>query len=154
MIVVSDTSPITSLLQIDRAELLTRIYSEVLIPPAVRHELVVFHPVRPAFIRTVPIVNPSECEKLLELMDAGEAEAIVLAKELGAEELLMDDAAGRRLAQKQGLNVIGLLGVILESKGRGFVPSVRDLMDELESRAGFYVSEPVRNLILREAGEL
>ena len=154
MIVVSDTSAITSRLQIGRVELLARIYGEVLIPSAVGRELAAFHTELPSFICEVPVTNPSACRDLLNMVDGGEAEAIVLARELKAEELLMDDAAGRRLATAEGLNVIGLLGVLLEAKALGLIPSLFDALDDLESKAGFYVSEPVRNLILREAGEL
>jgi len=154
MIVVSDTSAITSLLQIGRVELLARIYGDVFIPSAVGRELAVFHRELPTFIREVPVANPAACQRLLDSVDGGEAEAIVLAHELKADELLMDDAAGRRLAAAEGLNVIGLLGVLLEAKARGFIPSLQEALDDLESKAGFYVSETVRNLILREAGEL
>ena len=154
MIVVSDTSAITSLLQIGRVEILARIYAEVFVPSAVADELTVFHTALPPFIRVVPVANPLECQRLLKLVDLGEAEANILAKELKADELLMDDAAGRRVAAAEGLNVVGLLGVLLEAKARGYIPSLRGALHDLESKAGFFVSEPVRNLILREAGEL
>lgn len=39
MIVISDTSPITNLLQIGRLDLIRQIYQHVMIPPAVQHEL-------------------------------------------------------------------------------------------------------------------
>jgi predicted nucleic acid-binding protein len=154
MIVVSDTSAITALLQIGCVEFLSRIYGEVFIPSEVARELACSHPVLPLFIRTIPVAQPSNCLRLLDWVDAGEAEAIVLAKELKADELLMDDPAGRRVAVAEGLKVVGLLGVILMARQRGFVSSVRVVLDELESKAGFFVSEPVRNLILREASEL
>jgi len=46
-------------------------------------------------------------------VDAGEAEAIELARELHADQLLMDERKGRRLAVQEGIPVIGLLGVVL-----------------------------------------
>lgn len=39
MIIVSDTSPIANLLQIDRLDLLHAIFGDVVIPPAVEHEV-------------------------------------------------------------------------------------------------------------------
>jgi len=43
LIVVSDTSPILNLARIDRLDLLPNLYQQVLIPPAVHHELLGDH---------------------------------------------------------------------------------------------------------------
>jgi hypothetical protein len=153
MIVVSDTSAIASLLQIGRVELLARIYEEVFIPKAVHRELMVTHYQLPDFIQSKPIVDWAYCQRLLAELDEDEAAAIVLAKELKADDLLMDETAGRRVAAREGLHVIGLLGVLLEAKGRGFAASVRDLINDLEVKAHFHVSEEVKRIALREAGE-
>lgn len=154
MIVVSDTSAITALLQIGQAELLARVYGDVFVPEAVRDELTRAHAKLPEFIRVVPIVSTADLVRLLTELDEGEAEAIILAKELKADDLLMDEMDGRRIAIREGVHVIGLLGVILEAKGRGFIPAVRPLIEALESRARFYVAESVKKIILTEAGEL
>ncbi len=154
MIVVSDTSAITSLMQIDRVELLSRIYSDVFIPEAVRDELLREHPAIPQFIRCQSASNRAEVQRLLAELDLGEAEAIILAKELKADELLIDETAGRRIAAREGVNVIGLLGVLLEAKGRGIISSVRQIAEELETKAGFRLSNAVKEMFFREAGEL
>lgn len=154
MIVVSDTSAITSLLQIGRVELLSRIYSDVFIPEAVRDELLREHPSIPEFIRCQSASNRAEVQRLLAELDLGEAEAIILAKELKADELLIDETAGRRIAAREGVNVIGLLGVLLEAKGRGMIPSIRQIAEELETKAGFRLSNSVKEIFFREAGEL
>lgn len=154
MIVVSDTSAITALLLIGRCELLLQIYGEVLIPEAVRLELSALHPVLPRFIRVQPISNHDDYARLIALVDEGEAEAIVLAKEIKADELLMDETDGRRVAVQEGLRIIGLLGVLLEAKERGFIPSVRQLTAELENTATFHVSDAIKEIIFRSAGEL
>ncbi len=153
MIVVSDTSALTSLLQIGRVELLAQVYSEVFIPEAVRNELLREHPTLPGPVRCQPVANQAEVRRLLQELDAGEAEAIVLAKELKADDLLMDETLGRRVATREGVHVIGLLGVLLEAKGRGLIPSVRQLTEELEHKARFRVSSSVKEIIFRAAGE-
>jgi hypothetical protein len=81
MIVVSDTSPLTTLKQIGRVELLRELYGEVLIPEAVRDELSAAHESLPGFVECVPVADRRAVNSLLEKLDAGEAEAIVLAKE-------------------------------------------------------------------------
>jgi predicted nucleic acid-binding protein len=154
MIVVSDTSAITSLLQIGWEELLSRIYSDVFIPEAVRDELLREHSAIPEFIRCQSASNRAEVQRLLAELDLGEAEAIILAKELKADELLIDETAGRRIAAREGVNVIGLLGVLLEAKGRGIISSVRQIAEELETKAGFRLSNAVKEMFFREAGEL
>jgi predicted nucleic acid-binding protein len=154
MIVVSDTPAITALLQIGRCELLLQIYGEIFIPEAVQSELLVLHQVLPPFIRMRPISNRKDYERLIALVDEGEAEAIVLAKEIKADELLIDEADGRRVVREEGLHIVGLLGVLLEAKGRGFIPSVRQLTAELEKTATFHVSDAIKEIIFRAAGEL
>jgi uncharacterized protein len=154
MIVVSDTSAITSLLQIGRAEILTRVYSEIFIPGAVRDELSKEHSIIPAFVQCRTVTDRAGVQRLLAELDLGEAEAIILARELNADELLIDETLGRRVAVREGVNVIGLLGVLLEAKGRGVVNSVRDIAEELEAKAGFRLSKTVKEIFYREAGEL
>jgi len=154
MIVVSDTSAITSLLQIGRVELLTLVYEKVFIPDAVRDELLEEHARIPSFISCQSVVDVGAVKRLLVELDLGEAEAIVLAKELKAEDLLIDEAEGRRVAAREGVHAIGLLGVLVQAKGRGFISSVREVTGELESKAGFHVSDAVKEIIFRAAGEL
>jgi uncharacterized protein len=66
---------------------------------------------------------------------------------------LMDEKHGRSIAESRGLKVIGLLGVLLMAKKAGLIPVVAQLLIELESQAGFFVSERVRQLVLTAAGE-
>ena len=154
MIVVSDTSAITSLFQIGRSGLLSQIYGEVFIPEAVQKELQVLHQELPPFICVQKISNRSHYERLIVRVDKGEAEAIVLAKEIKADELLIDEADGRRVAIEEGLEIVGLLGVLLEAKQRGFIVSVRQVTTELENTATFHVSDAIKEIIFRAAGEL
>jgi uncharacterized protein len=153
MIVVSDTSAITSLLQIGRSRILVEIYEHVFIPVAVRQELQQSHPMLPEYLKFEAVRDRQAVERLLAEIDLGEDEAIVLAKELEADDLLMDEAEGRRIAMREGVHVIGLLGVLLEAKNRSLIQSVRDVTNELEVKAGFRVSSRVKEIILKAAGE-
>ena len=154
MIVVSDTSAITALLKIRRIHLLSSIYGEVSIPEAVHDELAQEHSQLPSFIRVVAIADFAFFERLSMELDRGESEAIVLAKELGANQLLIDENRGRQVAQREGLHVIGVMGVGLEAKGRGLIPSLRQFTEQLESEARFRVAARVKELMFRAAGEL
>jgi uncharacterized protein len=154
MIVVSDTSAITALLQIGRADLLKELYRHVLIPEAVRDELLETHRSLPPFLHCEPVTNFSDVERLLAEIDLGEAEAIILAKERHAHALLIDELDGRRVAQREGVPFIGLLGVLVQAKQKGFIKSVRDLTGELEQVADFHLSEEIKSIAYRKAGEL
>lgn len=93
MIVVSDTSPITSLLKINRIDLLRQLFETVLIPPAVERELLMFHQELPRFIHMESALDSTTLARLRPLLDEGEAEAIALAKRRRPDWLLMDDVA-------------------------------------------------------------
>ena len=154
MIVVSDTSPITTLIQIGKVDLLHKLYGEVLIPEAVRDELFMSHQSLPKFFLYLPVTDRKAVTRLLAELDPGEAEAIVLAKERHADVLLIDEIEGRNVAAREGLHFVGLLGVLGQAKLNGFIPSVRDVLREIENETTFFISQEMKNLALKLAGEL
>ena len=153
MIIVSDTSPLTALLTIGEEEILQRLFGEVVIPKAVLNELLLNHSILPDWLITKAVTDEKEVRRFAILLDAGEAEAIELAKELHADRLLMDERKGRRIAIQEGIPVIGLLGVIILAKKKGLIPSVGILLGRLESEAGFYLSSDLKAEALRTIGE-
>lgn len=78
---------------------------------------------------------------------------IALALELRADVALLDERDGRRLAQRLGLRVLGVVGVLLEAKTQGAIAHVRLYLDGLRSAAGFYVDDALYAEALRLAGE-
>lgn len=153
MIVISDTSPITNLLQIGAADLLRQLYEDVLIPEAVQSELLTLHPSLPPFLRCEPIRNVQAVERLLGELDLGEAEAIVLALERNADLLLMDESDGRRVALREKLRFTGLVGVLIESKRRGLISSLNETLNKLEKETTFFISKDIKNAALKAAKE-
>jgi hypothetical protein len=153
MLVVSDTSPVTALLQIGQGGLLPMLFDRVLIPAAVEAELLRFHPSLPDYLTVRAIQDQQTARTLSRDLDLGEAQAIVLAEEFHAEYLLMDENRGRSIAEARGLKVVGLLGVLLMAKKAGHIPSVGRFIAKLESEAGFFVSDAVKQIVLTAAGE-
>lgn len=160
MIIVSDTSPISNLLKINQIFLLKEIYQSVVIPEAVFQELKtsrdfdITQILTPNWAEVRQISNNTLYQSLLEELDPGEAEAIVLASELNADVLLMDERRGRQTAISLGLKVTGVAGVLLTAKGVGLIPEVKPLLDDLESKAGFWMGAAFRNYVLELANEL
>jgi hypothetical protein len=153
MIVVSDTSPITALLTVGHGELLVQLFGEVVIPRAVEAELQRSHPALPVWLRVQCVQDAGKVARYAQTVDCGEAEAIALAEELHADHLLIDERKGRRLAQQQGLPILGLLGVVLIAKRTNRIASARSLLNRLSQEAGIYLAEGVTDTALKTVGE-
>jgi predicted nucleic acid-binding protein len=162
MIVVSDTSPITNLSAIQHLDILRQLYGELIIPGAVYDEMVNLEYDVPgtkevqtlSWIRTRQANNRSLVAELRSEIDAGESEAISLAVELSADRLLIDDYQARVVASRLGLRFTGTLGVLLAAKSRGFIMTVKPIVDDLIHQAGFRVSNQVYQEIMRLANEM
>ena len=141
MIVISDRSSITSLISIGYIDILRKMYKEVLIPNAVNIELKKEHVDLPGFIKLEYVKDKKTIELLLNEIDIGEAESIVLAKEKKADLLLIDDHFGRIVAEREGVKIIGLLGVLLIAKNERYIDSIKKIILLLEEKAGFWISE-------------
>ncbi len=158
-LVVSDTSPIRALDHLQLLNLPSRLFEIVLIPPAVRDELIRprrrFRPIEVMRIPGAIVQAPTDSAHVRELqqrLDSGEAEAIALAEEVQAE-LLIDEKAGRQVARQRGLPVIGVVGLLAESRTRGLIPAVAPLLETLRSQLGFFLSDALIEQIRRKCGE-
>jgi hypothetical protein len=161
--VVSDTSAITNLAAIHYLQLLPQLYDQVTIPEAVYRELADIDPPVPGTleIQTVPwvevrqVISREIVERLQDevKLDPGESEAIALALELDADLLLIDERRGRAEADRLGIRITGLLGILIEAKGKNLIVAVRPLMDALIATSEFRVSTALYNKILDVVNE-
>ena len=123
MIVVSDTTPLISLLKIDRIDLLEKLFGQVLIPQAVFDELTADERFKleadqirqKQFIKVSAVKNPESASILKRAtgLDQGESEAIILTDELNADVLLMDEAKGRAVSYQMGFKIMGTIGILM-----------------------------------------
>lgn len=160
MIVVTNAGPLIALAQIGHFSLLQLLYGQLHIPPAVRNEVIASGGGRPGaqevdsatWICIVNVHDITAVQLLKERLDAGESEAIVLAIELKADLLLMDEARGRRVAETRDLNKIGTVGTLVLAKKRGLVASVTPLLDALMA-SEFRMSKELYRTAQMLAGE-
>jgi predicted nucleic acid-binding protein len=163
VIVVSDTSILSALAITGYLALLPEIYGRVLIPLAVANELKRGSEQDPRIGLVLSVDWIEICEtgdrQLVESLqneyhlDRGESEAIALALEIKAEELLIDERLGRREAMRRGLSITGLLGILLVAKRRGLVREVKPIMNKFIEEANFRVSNNLYVQLLLMAGE-
>jgi len=125
MIVVSDTSPLNYLVLIEEVEVLPAIFGRVVVPPAVMDELQ--GPRAPDAVKAWIAVPPSwlevrspESSGTSLALGRGEREAICLASEYSTL-CLIDDRKARREAERMGVRVTGLLGILAEARDRGLI---------------------------------
>lgn len=158
-LVVCDASPLILLAKIGRLDLIRTLAVEVIIPMAVREELL-RDPTYPesgllrAFMaesQNPPLDEPLEMAYRLEV-DAGEAAALAYAARHEGTCLLMDDAKGRRVAKLHGFRCIGTLGWMVKSKRAGLITEVAPLLAQLKLR-GLYVDDALVRLVLTSVGE-
>lgn len=123
MIVVSDSTPLISLMKASSLEILKPLFGEVLIPEAVFSELTI-NPnyseeaaqiKNSTFIKIVSVEESKAVDVLRKIsgLDLGESEAIIYADNHKADVLLMDEAKGRTVAKSMGLYIMGTIGVLL-----------------------------------------
>ena len=161
MIVVSDTSALSNLAIVNHLWLLEAIYQNVIIPDVVATELAaasnstISAILKLGWIQTQSLINFKLADQLQQErgLDAGEANAIALAFELQADDLLIDERLGRQEAIRLGLSIIGILGILLVAKQRSLIPQVQPVMEALINQAGFRVSPQLYQRILTLAQE-
>ncbi len=158
--VISNTSPLVYLHQVDRIGLLRELYREVTVPPAVETELrkgAALGCSTPdlstlPWVRVQPLQDRSLLPMIADL-GPGESEAIALGLANPGCLLLLDDALGRKIAGRRGLVYTGTLGVLVKSKKEGLLSKITPVIENLR-RTTMYLSPELISAVLQEAGEL
>jgi len=160
MIVVANTTPLIGLAKAGRFHLLKEIFGKIYIPVGVYEEVVVEGRGRAGarevdeatWIETVEVQDKLAVELLQDELDKGESESIVLAKELEANWVLMDERTARKKLEALRIDKIGTLGILLKAKEMGLLKSVKPEVDKLRAK-GFRISKHVYEEVLKLAEE-
>lgn len=153
MTFVCKGGPVIALAKIDRLLLLRDLSSSVLIPDVVFHEVLA----KPGLdasrilsasrsflnVRKPPELPDPSVQFALRHLDAGEQAVIALASSIPAPvSVVLDDAAGRRVASRLGLPLLGFVGLLLLAKQRQQIAAVMPLIEQARSR-GYWLSDEI-----------
>ncbi len=156
-IVIADAGPIFSLAIVKKLDILSSLFDQIRIPVAVwaeittkqdtpfYSEIVVFFEER--------VASLERFNDLTFTLGKGEAESILLYKELEADYLLIDDKKARTLAENFGIQCIGTIGILVAGQEKGLIDQLRPLFKLLIGNKRYY-SEALLNKVLQEKGEL
>ena len=156
--IVSNTTPILSLLKIGKLQLLKELYGCVSVPFAVFQEIesgkdkdyyVDISKIEWIKIETIKAV---ESKSFFFDLDEGEAEVLILAFEQQADLVIMDEIVGRRYATQMNMNLTGTLGVLLKGKQNGHIYKITPLLNELVNKNSWIAPKLIAKVV-EMAGE-
>jgi len=156
--VISNTTPILSLLKIEKLNLLQNLYKTILIPEAVYNEIETGKDKE--FYADLSKIDWIKIEKIHSYdpkfyifdLDAGELEVLILAHEKQADLVILDELIGRRYAKQLNLTLTGTLGILLKSKELGLIREITPLLEEL-MRKGTWLNPRLVAKAIEMAGE-
>jgi len=137
MLVVSDASPLNILIRTGHIDVLPNLFARVAVPASVAEEM--SRSATPAIVREwitaapswIQIRTPARLVEARELRHRGERDAIALAHELKADAILLDEEKPRKAAIKEGLVVVGTVGVLERAANVGLVADLKAVHDQL-----------------------
>jgi predicted nucleic acid-binding protein len=158
--VIADATPVIYLAAIGKFDLLRVLYGRIVIPCSVYDEVVIQGAGRPgaaetagtAWVDRQAVSDPAKVTSLRTHLDNGESETIVLAEELRADLVIMDETAGRRVLAGRGIPFLGTVGVLMQAKQRGLIAALKPELDQLRS-SGFHLTDSVYRACLAISGK-
>jgi len=136
--VVSDASPLITLARINCFDLLPKLYGRVYISTEVYNEVVIAgaglagatQVAHADWIEVRPVQNTAALAIAIGKMrlGAGELSAVVLAGELKADLVLIDERKARHSARDEGLAIIGCVGILEDLYEQGDLGDLRGLI--------------------------
>lgn len=159
--VVVNTTPLIALSHVEQLDILRKLYGEIIIPEAVYRELSVKtdsickKTVDSSldWIRVDKIKNQMAKAMYKTQLHDGEVEVMILAKEIAADVVIIDDANAKRHAKYLGLSVTGTLGVLIKAKQERYIDELKPILQRMVEN-GIYISQGLIELCLNQVGEI
>lgn len=159
--VVVNTTPLIALSHVEQLDILRKLYGEIIIPEAVYRELSVKtdsickKTVDSSldWIRVDKIKNQMAKAMYKTQLHDGEVEVMILAKEIAADVVIIDDANAKRHAKYLELPVTGTLGVLIKAKQERYIDELKPILQRMVEN-GIYISQGLIELCLKQVGEI
>lgn len=161
-LIISNTTPLINFAEIGRMDVLEALFGVVTITPAVSDELAAKAELFPAAAQvpahaSVRLMQPADrllVSGFAGRVHPGEAECLALAMEHPGSLLLLDDLAAREMAASNSLLFTGTLGCLVQARQQNIIPAIQPLLQELRTKARFWISQSLEDRVLHDAGEL
>jgi len=155
MIIISNSTPLVHLSAMGRLDLLRQLFGEVIIPEEVYQEVVILGRGKPGseevgmaeWIKRQDVKDQLALSTFNTRLGKGESACLVLAIELSADLLILDDRSARLEAQALGLKITGTIGALLRADERGLI-NFAESCDKLLT-TGFRLSPRDREHVLQ-----
>lgn len=157
-LILADAGPLIVLSRVGELGILRQVFGQVCITDAVRDERLAGGTfpgqaeIAAALADWIEVVDIGSWEPANPDLGAGEVSSLYLALHSPGSLLILDDAAARQEADWRGLSYVGLIGVVLEAKRRGYIEQARPLLQSLQN-AGYFLSERLLDKALATVGE-
>ena len=143
--IVSNTTPLSNFLHLERMDILRQLFREIHIPFAVQEEIEAYFYENPqwqrcideGFIRVHRTDSSFLLNRQFHFLHKGEAEALSLCLDRQAALCLLDDKDARIIARLHHINITGTLGILIEAKRKGVLSAVQPFMDTLRKGHSF-----------------
>jgi predicted nucleic acid-binding protein len=158
MTIVSDSGPLIALSKLNLLFILQELFGEIIIPKEVWREVVErgkgkagSEAIRKAkWIKVRAVGDELSVEVLCREIEKGEAEAIILAKRMNADVLILDERIPREIAGAIGLKVVGSLALIHEGIERGLVNQTLEEITKKMRERKIWISDEIIERVKRE----
>jgi len=157
--VIVNSTPLIALCKVNQLELLRELYTEITIPEAVFQEVTAKNDSvkrkileNGAWIHVQSVSDTIDRRMYKAKLHDGEVEVMILAQEIKADLVIIDDNAARKTAVYLGLPLTGTVGVLLRAKAEGLVPKVMPIVDSMEQN-GLYYGSVLKEWVRSQAKE-
>ena len=155
--IVSNTTPLINFYSIQRLDILEKLFQRIIIPEAVANEIRekekrfkgVSEILNSNFIEVQEIKNYTFANNLKVDVDDGEAEAIVLSKELKIKLILLDELSARSLCKYHELDALGSIGCLVLAKDKEIISSIKPFLDGFKEKGNFWINDSLYDSILK-----
>lgn len=136
MLIVADTGPIITLIQIAHLKTFEALFPDFVLPDIVFEELKSYEPIQQReeyfFHLKDHVRKPKQLLSPVEGLDMGEIACVSLYYELKANAILIEDRVARQWVENRGIHCLGSIAVLIKAKRQGLIDRIKPLLMEIK----------------------